>query len=383
MMRWSLTSLIGLCVVATVAAQDGQPRVEVTSPEEGAFVSGPTMLHAVVTTADQPVRRVQFYVDGVLMCTIEGAPFECEWDAGATIDQHQIRAVALLGDGSRLVKTLRTKAVKYDEVVNVDAVLVTAIVTEGEHFVRGLNREQFKVFEDNRPQRLSHFASENIPLEIVIAVDISSSVTSVLPRIKAAVKGFLAALRPQDRVSLLAFNENIFTLARRETDPARRTRALDRLNAWGGTALYDVILKGIGSLDRQQGRRAVVIFTDGNDQSSRNSLQTAQRAVEASDAALFIVILGRPAEVDKGRTIVQQLADVSGGRAFFNDRVEQLQDAFHVITEELSNQYLLAYVPNDASQDDRWRKLRVEVADRRYRVRARQGYRVPARTPAQ
>ena len=383
MSRPLMIAFVMLGMVTVGWSQDGEPRVEIVSPADGSYVSGPIVLRAAVTPPDRPVARVQFFVDGVLTCTVEGVPFECEWDAGRTVDQHQVRAVATLADGSRAVRTIRTKAVKYDESVDVDAVLITAVVTDGQRFVKGLKREQFRVFEDNRPQILSHFAAENIPLEIVVAIDISSSVTSVLPQLKQAVKEFLATLRKQDQVTLVAFNENIFTLARREADPGRRLRALDRLNAWGGTALYDVIIKSLGQLERQQGRRAIVLFTDGNDQSSRSSLEAAQRAVEASDASLYLIVKGRSAEIEKSKKIVQNLADVSGGRAFFSEKIEQLDEDFSRITEELSNQYLLAYLPTRAGQDDGWRKLRVELTGGKYRVRARQGYRRLARTPAQ
>ncbi len=364
--------------LALGARQARAPEITIVAPEEGAYVSGTIALRASV---DPPkgVSAVEFYADGTLTCTVDRAPFECLWDAGPNVREHHIRAVARLADGSRVVRNVRTRTARFDDSADVEAVLVTAVVSDGDRFVKGLAENQFRVFEDERVQKLTHFAAENIPLELVVAVDISSSMRPVLPQVKLAVTDFLATMRPEDRVTLVAFNDNIFTLARKETEQARRQRALDRLNAWGGTALYDVIVKSLGMLERQQGRRAIVLFTDGNDRSSRTTLEQVQRAVESSDASLYMIVQARSAEVVQSKQIVQQLTDISGGHAFFSNKVEQLKDDFHKITDELSNQYLLAYVSSDPNRDDRWRKIRVELTGGRYKVRARRGYRATAR----
>ena len=89
-----------------------------------------------------------------------------------------------------------------------------------------------------------------------------------MPKLKSAVKEFLAAVPPTNQVTLLGFNDNIFTLTRKTTDPAERVRAVDRLAPWGSTALYDVILRGVDMLGRQTGRKALIVFTDGEDQGS-------------------------------------------------------------------------------------------------------------------
>jgi VWFA-related protein len=180
-------------------------------------------------------------------------------------------------------------------------------------------------------------------------------------------------------VTLVAFNENVFTLSRRDATRESRQRALDRLAPWGGTALYDVLLKGMEMLRPTTGRRALVVFSDGYDQSSRTSLEAATRAVEGGDAALYVIVLGQTAEARQSRKIVDELSRQSGGRAFFRNKVEDLDADFGRITEELFNQYLLAYSSTNATRDETWRRIKVEVADSRYRVRARQGYRAIAR----
>jgi VWFA-related protein len=353
------------------------PAIRLVSPGEGSFVSGSTMLRALVDppSAFTQIAQLAFFADGRLVCQMPKPPYECAWDAGDGINEHQVRAVATLKNGSRLVDTVRTKNVAFSDHAEVDIVQVTATVTDGRRFVTGLPRTSFRVFEDDVAQNITYFGSEKTPLEVVVAVDISGSMGPSMATMKAAVKNFLGALREGDQVTLLGFNDNVFTLSRRETTAAARTKALDRLQAWGGTALYDVILKALQMLGRQQGRRSLVVFTDGEDQSSHSTLDAVVRAVEASDATMYVIGQGRGTSTESLKQIQEKLARVSGGRAFHTADADELTTAFGEIVEELSSQYLLAYPPTNTKKDNTWRRIRVEVAEGDHTVRARQGYR--------
>src|SRR5262249_31214051 len=219
-----------------------------------------------------------FFVDGRQICALTREPFECDWDAGPSIAEHQVRAVATLSAGGRIVHTVRTKGIGYNEKVNVDVVQVTVTVSDGRgRFVAGLPQSAFHVFEDNRAQAITHFASEDVPLELLVAIDISGSMAPAMTKLKRAVKDFLTEVPAHDQVTLLGFNDSIFTLTRKATDPSERARAVDRLAPWGSTALYDVILRGIEMLGRQTGRKALVVFTDGEDQGSHATINDVER----------------------------------------------------------------------------------------------------------
>ena len=350
------------------------------SPEDGGYVSGPTPIRLRVTPDGTAVGSVSVFADGRLVCTREQPPFECPWDAGADVTAHVLRGVAALADGRRVTRTIRTQGVAYTEKVDVDVVQVTATVTDDDgRFVRGLTRQDFRLYEDDKPQALTTFFSENVPLELIVAVDVSGSMTDAMPKVKESVKRFLTAISPTDRVTVLAFNDNVFTLARPTVDLAARLRAIDRLAPWGGTSLYDVVIQAFDLLGRQTGRRALVVFTDGEDLNSRASIAVAERRLESSDAVLYPIGQGRAPRLASLKAILERLARKSGGRAFFGDSVDKLDAVFAEILEELSNQYLLGYVPHDLARDGRWRALRVEVPGKDVRVRARQGYRAVAR----
>ena len=370
-----ITAALGVVVSAQPPATG--PQIKIVSPGDESFVSGPTLLRVI---ADPPnaIITVTFFANGRQVCFANHPPFECEWDAGQTIAEHQIRAVATVEGGGRLVHTVRTKAVGYSEQVNVDVVQVTVTVDDGHgKFVRGLPQSSFHVSEDGQAQMISHFASENVPLELVVAIDISGSMGPSMPKLKAAVKEFLAAIPADDQVTLLGFNDSVFTLTRKATSAADRAKAVDRLAPWGSTALYDVILRGVEMLGRQTGRKALVVFTDGEDQGSHATITDVQRRLQSSDLTLYMIGQGRGVMLESLKKVMERLSTPTGGRAFFTENVETLHEAFGVLLDELSNQYLLGYASTNSKRDDTWRRIKVDV-DGHHDVRARQGYRAIA-----
>ena len=379
--RAVLSLAIAACAGATLSlwaqGTSDLPVLKIQSPDDEAFVTGPTLLRATITPSDG-VTGITFFVDGRQVCALTAPPFECDWDAGATITAHQIRAVATVQGGSRIVQTVRTKSVGYVERVDVDVVQVTVTVSDGRgKFVRSIPQSAFHVFEDGHPQAVTHFTSEDVPLELVAAIDISGSMAPAMPKLKTAVKQFLGDVPPQDQVTLLGFNDNIFTLTRKATDPAERVKAVDRLAPWGSTALYDVLLRGVEMLGRQTGRKALVVFTDGEDQGSHATINDVERRLQSSDVTLYMIGQGRGVTMEPLKRIMERLSVPTGGRALFTDSIDELHAAFADLLDELSNQYLLGYQSTNSRRDDAWRKIKVDV-DGHHDVRARQGYRALA-----
>jgi Ca-activated chloride channel homolog len=374
-----MTILLGLA--ALLAAQVAAGGLRIVAPSPADHLSGPVVLRAAFDDAavEAQAQALTFSVDGRLACRLQRPPWECAWDAGSGVRPHAVRAVAQLRTGGRLVASVRTGGVDLTLAVDVNLVQVTATVMDGRgRLVRGLPRSVFRVFEDDAPQEISHFLGPDEPREIVVAVDMSGSMNEAMPRVREAVAAFLAALRPDDHVTLLAFNDGIFTLARRETDPAVRERAASSLTAWGGTALHDVILRGMEALAPRKGRKALVVFSDGDDESSRATMEDVRERAEMSDAPAYMIGLGRGAREAEYRAILGDLARMSGGRAFHTEDPAELREVFASIADELDSQYVLAYASTRAERDGAWRALRVE-AGRDRQVRARQGYRAEAR----
>jgi Ca-activated chloride channel family protein len=380
----AILTLTSALLLQPAQAPAPRPSARIVSPEDGSYLMGAVRL----VIAFEPlsivprVRQVRWFANGRQVCASEAPPFSCEWDAGQMVNEHVIRAVVTLDDGAQLVAHARTRAVQLAESVDVDVIQVTAVVTDGSgRFVTGLKAADFKVLENGREQKLSSFAAENIPLELVTAIDVSSSMTSALPDVKRHAANFLAQLKPADQVTILGFNDKIFTLARRSTDQEARARAIGRLAPWGGTALYDAIINALGILGRQSGRRSLLVFSDGEDQSSHATVESVIQRAEASDATIYMIGQGRALKATALQQLMQRLATGSGGRAFFTNQETKLEAIFQDILEDLRHQYVLAYPAPANARDGEWHAIRVEIRDRSYTVLARLGYRLARRNP--
>jgi Ca-activated chloride channel homolog len=378
MKAWPITPVLTLAIIVCASVPLGVqqlPPVTIASPAEDAIVTGPTELRAEIPPG-LAVQTVAFFVDGRLVCTLEAPPFRCTWDAAAVVNGHHVRVVATLADGRRTVGNVRTKDVGLTEKIRVDAVLVPVIVTDKGKFVRGLKKQDFEVLEDGVAQPLGSLVSEDAPLELVLAIDISGSMEQALPDVKVAVKQLLTKLRPGDSATLIGFNDTTFIAAESETNPKVREDAVDLLSSWGGTALYDATLVALDMVNKRWGRKGVIIFTDGDDRHSLTRREQAMARVQASDAMLFTIGFGGATSLPELRKRLQDYAVSTGGRAFFPHQAKELDEVFGTIVAELSSQYVLSYSPANHSPDQKWRTIKVRIPKSgQYDIRARQGYR--------
>jgi Ca-activated chloride channel homolog len=366
-------------IAAPLPQQTRSANVRIVSPVDGGIAAGPTRLRAAVEPPSA-ASGVVFFVDGRQVCAVTVPPFECDWNAGSTITQHHVRLVANLVGGGRVVRTARTAAAAFAETVDVDVVKVTVTVTDDRgRYIKGLPRSVFRVSEDGRPQTISHFFAEDALLELVVAVDMSQSMQPAMSQVKQAVSDFLGAVPSRHAVTVLGFNDHVFTLAPRTVSPAERIKAVDALAAWGSTVLHDVILQGADLLDAQAGRKALIVFTDGDDSNSYATLAEVEQRLQTSDLTLYMIGQGQALARLPLKSAMDRLARQTGGRAFFTERIEDLHGVFRQLLDELSQQYALGYQPTNSARDDTWRQITVDVEGQK-RVRARQGYRAEIRT---
>jgi Ca-activated chloride channel family protein len=371
-----MTRLLLLATVMLVTVQqDPGPQVIIHAPTEDEFVSGAVTILASITGGRPDF--VTFYVDGIAACRAADPPWRCTFDFGDTVREHHVRVLAEFRDGRRVAASMRTRPLDLAEVADVDAVLIPVSVRKDGRFIKGLTQDAFQVREDGKPQQITFFAAEGLSLELMVTMDVSGSMDDDMPQMREAVKAFLDSTRPNDRSTLTGFNTNFFVVANREATPEVRRRAIDRVVAWGGTALYDALVRSADMLQRRPGRKAIVVFTDGEDQSSRTSPDAAERRMEASDAILYVIGQGTAGSSGDLRRRLERLARISGGRAFFTTDISELKRVFGEIIEDLANQYAIGYTP-ERPADGAWRRIDVDVRGN-YEVRARQGYRAVKR----
>jgi len=287
-------------------------------------------------------------------------------------------AVAILAQ--KPSSTAKTQTLKVD----VDLVLVNATVSDSQgRMVTDLGREHFQLWEDKVEQKVEYFSAEDIPLSIGLIFDATGSMKDKISTARDAATTFLKTGNPEDDYFLVTFSQRA-QLAQDFTSDI--TRLQDRLlftPAKGLTPLFDAVYLGLDTMKSASNkRRALLLITDGEDNHSRYSFADIKEFAKERDVQIFAIGIVNPSgELSMGKTgraIIEDLVNITGGRAFFPDSVYELEDICTKIAVELKNQYVLGYHSTNEAKDGKWRKIRLKVNPPRgvsnLSVRGKSGY---------
>jgi Ca-activated chloride channel family protein len=283
-----------------------------------------------------------------------------------------------------LASLLLAQSSDSDTTVKVDVKLVNVFVTVTDDRgapIPNLKKEDFTLLEDGKEQKVSVFDRESaLPLSIVLAVDTSLSTRKDLPLELASARKFShAILRPVDNLAVYKFSEVVDEVVPFTSDIGRIDRGIDRIRNGAATALYDALYLGSRALDKRQGRKVMVVITDGGDTASKTDYKEAVRSAVEAEAIVYSIIVV-PIEASAGRDTggehaLIQLSSDTGGKYYYASSISQLDDAFRQISDELRTQYLLAYYPSQRFTDSDFRRLQVTVkGNPSDHVRHRTGY---------
>ena len=261
---------------------------------------------------------------------------------------------------------------------NVEMVVVRAAVIDPlNRYVVGLEREHFKLFDNRVEQTLTHFSNDNAPLSVGIILDISGSMSANLPGAKSSVIRFLQQGTPQDEYFLVTFSDRT-AVVQDYTGKADEIRnSIGIVQAKGRTALYDAVYAGLQKLsEAHHDKKALLVITDGEDNTSRYTFSDVRELAKESDAQIYVI--GEKGDQGYGRAIISELVSLTGGRAFFPSSLKSLDYYCDLIHTELRNQYVLGYTPNNPTQDGKWRKIKVQLQPPeglpKLNVHAKEGY---------
>ena len=266
---------------------------------------------------------------------------------------------------------------------SVEMVLIRAAVTDPlNRYVVGLEQEHFKVFDNRVEQAVTHFSNDSSPLSVGIIFDVSKSMSDNLVAAKNSVVRFLQQGTLQDEYFLVTFNERT-ALVQDFTPKNDNIRSqMSTVRAKGRTALYDAIYLGLQKLsEARNDKQALIVITDGEDNSSRYTFSDVKEFAKESDAQIYVI--GEKGDQGYGRAIISEVVSLTGGRAFFPSSLKSLDYYCDLIHTELRNQYVLGYTPTNSSYDGKWRKLKIQLQPPeglpKLSVHAREGYFAPKR----
>ena len=265
--------------------------------------------------------------------------------------------------------------------VDADHVEVYATVTDCQSdFITGLERENFKIFEDKVPQEIAYLSSEDVPVTVGIIFDVSGSMKDKLPTAVRAAITFMKNGNRDDKYFLLEFSDRPIETADLTSDIAKIQGRLLFSKAKGKTALYDAVYDGLRKLDEgSHARRALLLITDGEDNSSRHTFSNVKEFVRERDIPLYAIGLSNgwvDMSVEEGRALLRKLSALSGGNSFFPPDVSGLENICRLIALELKHQYVIGYYSTNTNKDGTWRKIKVsaEYQKEKLTVRAKAGY---------
>lgn len=271
-------------------------------------------------------------------------------------------------------------------IVNTDLITLTVTVTDTYgRYVSGLSQKAFTILDEKKPQEITFFSDDDSPVSVGVIFDVSGSMSGdKIKNAREALAKFIQTSHNSDEYFLIAFNSRAQLLLDKTRDGNAVLDKLTFVQTKNNTALYDACYLGVEKVQRGlHPKRALLLISDGQDNNSRYTFNELRRLLKESDVVLYGVgiLSGGDANSDlgmSGQGILDELANVSGGKAFFPRSALEMDDIFEQIALELRHQYSIGYKPSEFSNDGKWRKIKVKVSPPRglprLFVRSKEGY---------
>jgi Ca-activated chloride channel family protein len=401
--RGAILGLLLLAVGPAGRVLGNDAGLEFVSPRRLSTALGET---AIELRVDLPrglrVERIVVSADGDPIATLTEPPWTLLWDAGDGSRGHRLLAEMFLSDGSRVRAQTLTSPLRINQVEEVGLVNLYPMVFDGSgDYVDDLTEQDFEVLEDGVKQKIERFTTEQKPLRIGIVLDTSLTMSrsgKLVDAQKAALE-FLGFLLPQDQAMVVTFSDSVQVIQELTSERELLAEAIKGTAAKGGTALYDAVWRASKRLEAFEGRRVMILLSDGKDEAASGlepgSLHTLDEALDQalrSEVMVFAIGLGKRLDEEYAREwgrplsagrssralsleqILRRMAEATGGRLLLSPSGRRLRKAFDDVASDLRNQYSIAYAPSDPTRDGEWRAVEVRVPGRDLEILCREGY---------
>ena len=366
------------------AAADPAQSLRITSPLGRTGLV--TTVHIVAQISVPPgvtLSPVEFFVDAKPVGTVDdGPPYAVTWTDANPFERREIMVQATASNGAVLTDTIVLPPYEVAVRAQVTGVLLeTSVYDKTGRFASAFDTSAFTVREDGVQQAIDLVTRESVPSDLVLLVDNSQSMARRMDFVRSATERLASGLRAKDRVVVAPFTAHVGTVTGPTNDPPTISQAIAGMRAGGSTAVLDSILEATRLLEGTEGRRAIVLITDGYDESSTAKVDDVLKAVMEGQITVYAVGIGGTAGISlRGENLLRRFAEQSGGRVFFPPRDQEVIRAAESIATDARSRYLITYTPANQQIDGTWRTIAVEVPEG-YRARTRSGYFAPKPPP--
>jgi VWFA-related protein len=265
---------------------------------------------------------------------------------------------------------------------DVDEVLLHAtVVDDKQHIVTNLDKTAFTVLEDGKPQNIVSFRHEDIPVSIGIVIDNSGSMREKRAKVNQAALNLVRASNPQDEVFVVNFNDEYYLDQDFTNDLLKLKEALEKIDAKGGTALYEAVVASADHLKRNAKleKKVILVVTDGEDNASRETLEQAVKQLQQENGPTVyaIGILGDEEHPKRAKRALEIITQRTGGTAFFPKNLDEVDAISRTIAHDIRNQYTIGYKPTNPRTSGGFRQIRVDARAKGHNklvVRTKSGY---------
>ncbi|HEY4596198.1 MAG TPA: VWA domain-containing protein [Thermoanaerobaculia bacterium] len=385
-MRGFRTVLAGIGGLLLAGAALAQVAVRIQSPTADQPVFGPTEV-SVGVAAGEKVDKVDLFVNGKLMGTMQKPPYRFNVDMGDDNIRRELRAVAHTTNGATASDVVVTVPVQITDEINLKLRALFVSVTRDGQKNLALGQEDFQILDNGVPQQIVTFGRDELPLTAVLLLDTSESMGEgqKLEAVRRGTRAFLNGMKPSDEAMLALFSDRLLRFTPFTSDKKELDSAIATTQAAGGTAVNDFLYLSLKLLDARQGQRVVVLFSDGSDVHSVLPAADVLWKARAGQSLIYWIQLGGKHQSftsawrdfkgnDREYSELEKAVRESGGRILEINRVEELEGAFRNILQELRQQYALGYYPTISKGDGSWHKVQVTLKGGGGRVHTREGY---------
>jgi len=400
--RWIRRHLWWVGILPTVltllgsgnASPDGDIRVTIIQPAADSLVFGRVVIVAEVAAAEK-VAEVEFYVDGKAVGLVISPPYRIEVDLGERNVAHRFSVTARDIHGVHATASVETEPIPIAHDYDVELQQLYVTVTSQSSRVLDLGAEDFVVRDDGEVQEITTFAEGDLPFTAALLIDASASMYGErLEHATAGAAAFIRGMQALDHAKLLVCSHQLLNTTPFTNDHDLLIAGLSGAEASGGTALHDHLFIALKLLQERQGRRVLILLSDGIDSHSVLTMEQLFQKARRSQVVIYWIRLTRQAggaapddtgvkmwsawrdsdEFHDQFLLLQRAVNDSGGRIIKVDNLQQIERVFVQILEELREQYVLGYYPSNRKDDGQWHRIRVKVKRSGTDVRTHRGY---------